>query len=126
LRLQDFAFLTDVNLHPDLVAALRRLGFDILDVKESGLAGSSDLAILRLAYSQERVVLTHDSDFGQLAVAALEPILGIVYLRPGHFDPSFTLATLETLFEEVEDLAPPFILVAERTASRVKIRLRRF
>ncbi len=126
MRLQDFAFLTDENLHPDLVAALRRLGSDVLDVKENGLAGSSDLAILRLAYDQGRVVLTHDSDFGQLAVAALEPIVGIVYLRPGHFDPAFTLATLETLFEKVEDLATPFILVAERLGSRVKIRIRRF
>jgi len=96
-----------------------------LDVKESGLVGSSDLTILRKAYEENRVVLTHDSDFGQLAVARLEPVLGIVYLRPGHFDPSFTLATLDTLFEEIHEIAPPFIVVAERVANRVKIRIRR-
>lgn len=89
------------------------------------MVGSSDLTILRRAYEESRIVLTHDSDFGQLAVASLEPVLGIVYLRPGHFDPSFTMTTLATLFDEIDEVTPPFILVAERVANRVKIRIRR-
>lgn len=126
MRLRDFSFLTDENIHPEVVSALRQLGLDILDIKESGWEGSGDLAILRRAYEERRVVLTHDSDFGQLAVAALEPVVGIVYLRPGHFKAEFTLATIETLLEQVGDLTPPFILVAERIAHQVKIRIRRF
>jgi len=125
LRLRSFPLLTDENIHPDVVRALRQDGLDVLDTKECGLVGSSDLVILRRAYEENRVVLTHDSDFGQLAVARLEPVLGIVYLRPGHFDPSFTLATLATLLDEIDEVTPPFILVAERVANRVKIRIRR-
>jgi predicted nuclease of predicted toxin-antitoxin system len=126
LRLRDFPFLTDENIHPQVLISLRNDGFDVLDVKESRLTGSSDLVILRRACAEGRVVLTHDSDFGQLAVAALEPMVGIVYLRPGHFDPGFTLDTLGTLFELAPEVKIPFILVAERSASRVKIRIRQF
>jgi predicted nuclease of predicted toxin-antitoxin system len=125
LRLEDFGLLTDENIHPEVVESLRQRGLDVLDVKESGLIGSSDLILLRRSVAENRVVLTHDSDFGQLAVASIEPLVGIVYLRPGHIDPVFTLDTLTVLFDQVPELTSPFILVAERTAQRVKIRLRR-
>jgi predicted nuclease of predicted toxin-antitoxin system len=125
LRLREFPLLTDENIHPEIVKSLRKSGADVLDVKESRLIGSSDLVLIRKAFQDGRVVLTHDSDFGQLAVAALEPVIGIVYLRPGHFDPDFTLDTLTTLFDQVQEIEPPFILVAERAAHRVKIRIRK-
>jgi predicted nuclease of predicted toxin-antitoxin system len=125
LRLKDFPLLTDENIHPEIVKSLREGGADVLDVKESRLIGSSDLVLIRKAFQEGRVVLTHDSDFGQLAVAALEPVVGIIYLRPGHYDPVFTLDTVETLFDQVAEIQAPFILVAERTGDKVKIRLRR-
>ncbi|MFL6194422.1 MAG: DUF5615 family PIN-like protein [Thermoanaerobaculia bacterium] len=124
MNLNDYALLTDENIHPEVVRSLRGNGLDILDVKESGLTGSSDATILREAVAQHRVVLTHDSDFGRLAVASSEPIVGIVYLRPGHIEPSFTLATLDTVLSLVSEVQEPFILVAERIGDRVKIRLR--
>ncbi|HSK76260.1 MAG TPA: DUF5615 family PIN-like protein [Thermoanaerobaculia bacterium] len=124
MRLRDFAFLTDENIHPEVVKLLRERGNDLLDVKESGLVGSSDLAILRKAYAEHRVVLTHDSDFGRLAVAGLEPVVGIVYLRPGHIEPAFTMGTLDALFERIGEIDTPFMVVAERSAGQVKIRLR--
>jgi predicted nuclease of predicted toxin-antitoxin system len=126
LRLRHQAFITDENVHPDVVGALRRNGCDVLDVKESGFVGASDLVILRIAREENRIVLTHDSDFGRLAIANSEPILGIVYLRPGHISPAFTLETLEVVFREVDEVASPFILVAERAGDRIKIRLRSF
>jgi predicted nuclease of predicted toxin-antitoxin system len=124
LNLHAYALLTDENVHPEVVRALRRNGFDVFDVKESELTGSSDAVILREAMAQGRIVLTHDSDFGRLAIANSEPIVGIVYLRPGHIEPEFTLATLEAVFSSVPEVQEPFILVAERIGDRVKIRLR--
>ena len=35
---------------------------------------------LHMAHQQERVVLTHDSDLGMLAIAQVEPFTGIIYL----------------------------------------------
>ena len=52
------------------------------------------------AFSEKRIIVTHDSDFGTLAVLGGEPVLGIIYLRPGHIDPTFTCDTLRALFED--------------------------
>jgi predicted nuclease of predicted toxin-antitoxin system len=40
----------------------------MLDVVEAGLQGSTDVDLLRLAAEQKRVVVTHDADFGTLAI----------------------------------------------------------
>jgi predicted nuclease of predicted toxin-antitoxin system len=79
LKLRDFPLLTDENLDPDVVAHLRQLGFDVLDVVERGLQGSTDVDLLRLATSQGRVVVTHDADFGTPAILQHEPLVGIVF-----------------------------------------------
>jgi len=99
LKLRQFPILTDENVDPDVVAGLRGLGFDVLDVLESGRAGASDVELLRWAMSQGRVVITHDADFGTLAVLQNEPLVGLVYLRPGHIDPQFTMATIQAVLD---------------------------
>jgi predicted nuclease of predicted toxin-antitoxin system len=65
VKLRDFPLLTDENLDPDVVAHLRRLGFHVLDIVESGLQGSTEVDLLRLGASQGRVVVSHDADFGR-------------------------------------------------------------
>jgi predicted nuclease of predicted toxin-antitoxin system len=125
LRLHDFSFLTDENIHPAVVADLRAGGCDVLDVCEEGWRGEEDAALLRLACSLNRIVVTHDSDFGGLSIARFEPVVGIVFLRPGHIDPKFTIDTLHVLFEQDIEVSPPFLIVAKRIRGDVTIRLRR-
>jgi predicted nuclease of predicted toxin-antitoxin system len=124
LKLRDFPILTDENIDPNVVAGLRRLGFDVLDVVESGRAGASDVDLLRWAKTQGRVIVSHDSDFGTLAILQTEPLVGLVFLRPGHIDPKFTMATIGALLNADPDVTPPFVLVARRTGSQVTIRVR--
>jgi len=124
LKLDRFPFLTDEDIHPDVVDFLRRRGCNVLDVKESGWAGSNDLALICKARAENRVILTHDSDFGTLAVLAGEPVVGIVYVRPGHIKPHFTIATLDTLFRQELSFTVPFLVVARRTGDMVRIRVR--
>jgi hypothetical protein len=66
--------LADENIHPEVISYLRSNGLDVRDIREAGMAGASDVEILRRALEGGRVVLTHDSDFGALAVAAGETI----------------------------------------------------
>jgi predicted nuclease of predicted toxin-antitoxin system len=87
MKLREFPLLTDENLDAEVVASLRQFGFDVLDVVEAGLQGSTDVDLLRLATAQGRVVITHDADFGTLAINQNEPLVGLVFLRPGHIDP---------------------------------------
>jgi len=80
---------------------------------------------LRQAFKAGRIVLTHDSDFGGLALMGAE-FVGILYLRPGHIKAEFTIQTLRAIRDREVDVTPPFIVVAERTADNVKIRIRKF
>ena len=124
MNLRQSQFLADENIHIEVVKHLRSKGFNVNSVKETDLIGSDDLAVIRKAFNEKRVIITHDSDFGTLAVLAGEPVVGIIYLRPGHIDPMFTIDTLNVLFDQKIDIEPPFIIVAERIGKNVRIRIR--
>lgn len=57
------SFLTDENVAPRVVHALRNQGYDVADIKERGLSGWTDAQVLQLAGRERRVILTHDRDF---------------------------------------------------------------
>jgi predicted nuclease of predicted toxin-antitoxin system len=124
MKITDFAFLTDENLSPKFVEYLIEAGLDIKDVKVENLFGKSDTFLLDLANQEGRVVITHDSDFGHLVFKKEQTCIGIIYLRPGHFDPAFTIASWETLVNSKIEVEPPFILVAEHTGQALKVRYR--
>ncbi len=124
MNLAEYPFLADENIHPDVIAYLRDLDFDMISVIEAGLIGSSDEPILQFAFAAGRVVLTHDSDFGTLALAYHQPIVGILYVRPGHIQPSFTIDTLTAILNQTFELEPPFVIVGTRRAQKVHIRAR--
>jgi predicted nuclease of predicted toxin-antitoxin system len=121
----DFPLLADENIQPQVVEALRTLGRDVVSCREIGLVSVPDDAILRYAHDHGRVVLTHDSDFGQLALAAGEPYVGLIHVRPGHIAVAVTIGTLAALHGATLNVAAPFVVVAERRGDRVRIRLRR-
>lgn len=124
MRPLDWPILADENIGPEVITALRRRGKDINTVLELGLRGATDMEILHFAGQQERVVLTHDRDFGRLALLQELPYLGIMFLRPGHIAPSFVLEMLDALDRSELDVAPPFVVVAERREEIVRIRVR--
>lgn len=118
--------LADENIHPKVVQLLRQRGCDIEDVFTAGLAQQPDDVILAEARKNDRIVLTHDRDFGRLAVLGRQPFQGIVFLRPGHIDAQFTVATLQAIDAQEFDFSPSFILVARRRGNHVQFRLRRW
>lgn len=122
--LRSAAFFADENVHPAVVDHLRLTKHDVRTVVDSGHIGSADADLLRLATTELRIVLTHDSDFGRLAIADGEPFVGIIYLRPGHITPEFTIDSLETVMMSHPIVNPPFIIVARRQYDRVHIRVR--
>ena len=123
MKALDFPVLADENVHPEVIVFLRKTGLDVDSVAEQGNFGLSDIEVLKQATEAERVVLTHDSDFGGLALMGAK-FVGIIYLRPGHIRADFTIQTLEAIRDNAPEVTPPFILVAERTGDIVKIRVR--
>jgi predicted nuclease of predicted toxin-antitoxin system len=124
VKLRDFPLLADENIHPEVIDWLRSQGLDVLTVHEANLAAAEDHLVLQLAFTQHRIVVTHDSDFGTLAILGQEPFVGIVYLRPGHILADFTIGTLRTLLDQNPELTTPFLLVARRSGDQVHIRIR--
>lgn len=111
--------MTDENVHPNVVTHLRSLGLDVLDVKERGWRGRSDDDLLAEAYRLGRTILTHDGDFGTLALFGGRPVIGIVRIRPGHIRPEVTIRALDQLFALELDLSSPFVVVVQRGLVRV-------
>ena len=123
MKALDFPLLADENVHPDVIAFLRKTGLSVDSISEQGKFGLSDSDVLQQANASNRVVLTHDSDFGGMAVLGAT-FVGIIYLRPGHIKADFTIQTLEAIRDKAPEVTQPFILVAERTGDTVKIRVR--
>ena len=89
---------------------MRRLGHDVsrvpLDVR-----ALTDQAVLALAMRDQRIVLTFDKDFGQLALASsLSPDCGVILFRvpPPKGE---RISTLASLLSEREDWVGHFSVV---------------
>ena len=68
-------------------------------------------------------VLTHDGDFGRLGTALDEPFVGILYLRPGPIQPSYTIETLTALLRRNLDLSLQFVVVGQRSGDTIRVRI---
>ena len=93
---------------------------NVIDVKEEGWRGSDDKYLLRKANEDKRFILTHDSDFGTLAINEGVPCYGIIYLRLRNLKVLNVIAILEKLLHFDRDIAESSLIVVED--ARVRIR----
>lgn len=119
-----FPLLTDENIAPDVVAGLRARGDDVRTAWDEQLIGRSDADVLQRAAALGRVVVTHDVAFGRTAARAGTSFVGIICLRPGHISAEFVLEAIEALRASDVDVQAPFIAIAERQQSAVRVRVR--
>jgi predicted nuclease of predicted toxin-antitoxin system len=90
--------LTDELIPTDTVLYLRAIGHNVQDIKELGMSGQDDEAILRYARKKNRVLITADSDFANLKKFPLIKEPGRIVLSIGSTS-SFRLnRALERLF----------------------------
>lgn len=112
--------LADVNVALDVVDYLRGEGVDVLSVVEEGWARWLDDRILAASVRMRRFVLTHDADFGRLAIAEGMPYHGILRLRPGDDPPDVVIDGLKPLVSRAIDWRTPMIAVYR--AGRLRVR----
>ena len=120
----DFPLLADENISPSIVDGLRVRGCDVRTVSEERLIGRPDGDVLVCAVAQSRIVVTHDLAFGRSAIHADAPFVGIIYIRPGHVSSNFVLDVIDTVRASALELEPPFLIVAERRETVVRVRFR--
>ena len=107
------------NVAGTVIRELRRRGHDVLSVKES-MRSETDENVLAKAQSEERLVITHDKDFGELAFRwGLASGCGVILLRLSGSDPNQDNLRAVAVIESRTDWAGHFAVV---TNDRVRIR----
>ena len=73
--------IANENIMATVISELRSRGHDVLSVKES-MPRAGDEVILAKAQAEQRIVLTHDKDFGELAFRyGLPATCGVLLIR---------------------------------------------
>jgi predicted nuclease of predicted toxin-antitoxin system len=120
MKFQELRILTDENVSPKVLAFLRNQGLEVLDTKEQGWQGKSDDELLEIAYQEKCWVLTHDADFGTLAVHEGKPYWGIIFLRVRNLQPHNVISVCHQLLQlEMDFLSPALVVVEE---ARIRLR----
>jgi predicted nuclease of predicted toxin-antitoxin system len=109
-----------MNIAVPVIAFLRARGVDVVSAREEDWGDLTDSELLARGHAQSRFVMTHDSDFGTLAVHRGEPITGILYLRPGGRPPAEVIVDIEALLNAEIDWIPPVLAVYR--AGRLRLR----
>ena len=120
MKINQVTLLADENISPRVVACLRRMGLDVLDTKEQQWQGTADAELITRAYQEQRFILTHDSDFGTIAINQGVPCHGILYLRLKNMKPVYVIQACENLFSRNIEIPPYTLWVIED--SRIRIR----
>ncbi len=115
-------FLVDECLPTSVAATLREAGHDAIHVVDSGLAGSPDDEVIRRAAVERRVLVSLDTDFGEILANSVDPGPSVVlFRRPSRRAAELAellLANLEPILADLERGA--FVVIEER---RLRIRL---
>ncbi|MFY7910731.1 MAG: hypothetical protein ACOVO2_14290 [Emticicia sp.] len=75
-------------------------------------------------WRNNRVLITLDSDFGTLVHKNKSNFIGIIFLKPGHFDSFYHIQTLQSILNVNPVLELPFMIIAEWGNTGVKIRIK--
>lgn len=71
--------LLDENIHRQIIIALKEENFSIVSIQES-FQGMEDKDILNLSINPNQVVITQDSDFGELIYKNNFRAFSVIYL----------------------------------------------
>jgi predicted nuclease of predicted toxin-antitoxin system len=87
-------WLADECVAAALVGQLRAAGHNVSYVAEGG-SSATDATVAMLAHDEDRLLLTEDKDFGDLAFRLTMAVPGVVLLRLGLYDSTTKWVRLE-------------------------------
>ncbi len=120
MAFQLLKILTDENISPEVVSFLREKGINVIDVKEKGWQGVDDKFLMAVAWEEKRFILTHDSDFGTLAINEGVPCYGIIYLRLKDLRAEKVKESLDKLLKVEKQIFEGTIIILKDSQLRIR------
>ncbi len=111
-------FLIDECTGPSVARWLREQGHDVFSVYEQARGADDDDVVAR-AYSEDRILITNDKDFGEKIYRDMKPHKGVIILRLDDERASGKIAVIRRLLENYPDRLRGNFIVA--TEQRVRI-----
>jgi predicted nuclease of predicted toxin-antitoxin system len=122
--MRTISFFADENIQESLIKWLKQNGFDVSGIRIEKLFGLDDEAIIQKAFSEKKVILTQDSDFGKIIFTKDVKFHSIIFLKPGHHNGDFHIPTLKVILNHLEKIKEGSIIIGERKNDDIKIRFR--
>jgi predicted nuclease of predicted toxin-antitoxin system len=111
--------LVDANSGLAIATALRDAGHDVLFAGDLDWR-MSDVDMLSLANREQRIILTMDTDFGELVYSSRQPHAGILLLRMPGASRAEKLQVVQEIVERYGDQLPGHFCVYRQGRLRVR------
>src|SRR3954469_7921521 len=118
--METISFFADENIRESLIDWLRQKEFDISGIRTENLFALDDEIIIEKAFKEKRIILTHDNDFGKIIYTQKVRFYSIIYLRPGHHEAAYHIATLEKILNYSNKIKEGSIIVGSRNRDKIK------
>jgi predicted nuclease of predicted toxin-antitoxin system len=114
-------FLANENVPAAAVAAARSAGHDLAWIAEI-IPGADDEDVLALSFSESRILVTFDKDFGKLAYATgRKGTCGVILLRPRLRSPDYLSRFINNVLSQTIDWTGHFSVVQENRVRSVPL-----
>ena len=110
-------FLVDECTGPKVARWLVDEGYEVCSVFDEA-RGTDDYTILAQAFSENRILITNDKDFGEMVFRARHPHHGVIFLRLTDDRAANKIEVLRRLLANYADKVPEHFVVVTETRVR--------
>ncbi len=112
-------FLVDESTGKRLALILISEGYDVLFVGD-WKRGATDEEVLSKAYSEDRIIITDDKDFGELIFRLSRKSRGVILIRMASISPATRSKMLIKILETIE-VIDKFIVIRDGAVKVAKL-----
>ena len=105
-------FLADMGISPKTVLYLNEKNYDAVHLYSQKLERLSDSEILEKAKIEDRIILTHDLDFGELVAASHKKLPSVIIFRLKNMQPINVNYHLQEILNKYKDMLKKGVIVS--------------